>query len=75
MSADSNSFQGIIRIPIIPVIRPPVLKLIYYGAKFAKSLAGLTTFAAILTDIVAIANPNNDMIATMARIEAFYING
>ena len=63
------------KIPIRPVISPPVLKLMYLGARLAKSLAGLTTFAAILTEIVAIAIPNRDKIATMNLIYEFYIRG
>src|ERR1700754_400247 len=42
------SFQGMIRMPMTPVINPPVLKLIRAGARFAKSLAGPTILAAIL---------------------------
>ncbi len=75
MSADDISFQGIINIPIIPVISPPVLKLMYLGAKLAKSLAGLTTFAAIFTEIVAIAIPKRESNAIKNLITEFYING
>ena len=39
--------------PRIPVIRPPTLKLITRGNAFAKSFAGETTFAAMLTASVA----------------------
>lgn len=35
----------------------------YFGAKLAKSLAGLTTFAAMLTDTVAIPIPIKESIA------------
>jgi hypothetical protein len=63
MSAEDISFQGIINIPKRPVISPPVLKLMYYGAKLAKSLAGLTTLAAILTESVAIAILKSERIA------------
>lgn len=52
-----------IKIPIIPVISPPVLKLMYFGARFAKSFAGLTTLAAIFTDTVAIPIPTKERIA------------
>ena len=37
----------------MPVIRPPVLKLIARGNALAKSLAGETTLAAMLTASVA----------------------
>ncbi len=41
--------------PITPVIYPPVLKLIFFGARFEKSFAGLTIFAAILVANVEMA--------------------
>ena len=37
-----------IRMPMTPVIRPPVRKLILLGQAFEKSYDGLTTFAATL---------------------------
>ena len=43
----ASSFHGMMRIPTIPVITPPVLKEIHRGATCETSLAGLTTFAAI----------------------------
>ena len=75
MSADDISFHGIINIPIRPVISPPVLKLMYFGAKLAKSFAGLTTFAAIFTEIVAIAIPKRESKAIKNLITEFYIKG
>ena len=75
MSAEDISFHGIIKIPIMPVISPPVLKLIYLGAKLAKSFAGLTTFAAILTEIVATAMPKRESTAIKNLITEFYIKG
>jgi hypothetical protein len=62
-------------IPIIPVISPPVLKLMYFGAKLAKSLAGLTTLAAIFTDTVAIPIPIRARMAVKNLIVEFYIKG
>ena len=43
------------RIPMMPVIYPPNLKLILAGARLAKSLAGLIIFAAILVANVEMA--------------------
>ena len=39
-------------------MRPPVLKLMYLGSAFAKSFAGETTFAAMLTASVATTTEN-----------------
>src|SRR5919106_4426705 len=44
--------------PSTPVIRPPVLKLMNRGNAFAKSFAGETTFAAMLTATVATTTVN-----------------
>src|ERR1041385_2677064 len=44
----ATSFQGWIRIPMIPVMSPPVRKPILEGQRLEKSFAGLTTFAARL---------------------------
>ena len=38
------------------------------GARLAKSLAGLTTLAAMFTDTVATATPKSATTATMARV-------
>ncbi|MNY57718.1 hypothetical protein D3C86_1939660 [compost metagenome] len=39
--------------PSTPVINPPVLKSMRFGHMLAKSLAGETTLAAMLTEMVA----------------------
>ena len=75
MSADASSFQGIIMIPMMPVMRPPVLKLMYFGERFAKSLAGLTTFAAMFTDTVAMPMPIRERMDVKNRIDGLYIKG
>ena len=62
-------------IPIIPVIKPPVLNEIWRGERLLKSLAGLTTLAAMLTDMVAIITPSNAKIAIITRVTWDYING
>ena len=41
--------------PITPVIYPPIMKFIFLGARFEKSLAGLTILAAIFVANVDIA--------------------
>ncbi len=64
-----------ISIPIIPVIKPPVLKEIFLGDRLLKSLAELTTFAATLTEIVAIITPKRAKMATMIRVALDYIKG
>jgi len=61
--------------PSTQVIRPPVLKLMYLGATFAKSLAGLTRFAAMFTESVAITMPKTATTATMARVAADSMSG
>ena len=55
-------------IPIIPVIKPPVLNEIRLGDRLLKSLAELTIFAATLTEMVAIITPKRAKIATMIRV-------
>ena len=45
--------HGQIMIPIIPVIRPPILKLIFFGYKLENALDGAITFAAIFVLNVA----------------------
>ena len=52
------SFPGSIAIPTMPVMRPPVLKLIAPGLMLAKSFAGETTFAAMFTPRVATTTVN-----------------
>ncbi len=47
-----------------PVIRPPVRKEIHFGKALAKSFAGETTFAAILTDSVAMTTVNIEIATT-----------
>ena len=42
----ATSFHGWIRIPMMPVISPPIRNVILDGQRLAKSFAGLTTFAA-----------------------------
>ena len=69
------SFQGIITMPSRPVIRPPVWKLMCFGARLAKSFAGPTTLAAMFTESVAITMPKTAMIATIARVAALAIKG
>src|SRR5436309_14726299 len=49
----ATSHQGIINTPTTPVIKPPARKEIWRGARWAKSLAGLTTLAAMLVANVA----------------------
>src|SRR5437763_8746399 len=48
----------------MPVIRPPVRNEMSYGNAFAKSFAGETTLAAILTDSVATTTVNIDIATT-----------
>ncbi len=52
-SGVSVSFHGMITTPTTPVISAPVRKLISLGARFARSYAGETTFAAMFTETVA----------------------
>src|SRR5680860_1115550 len=49
----SSRRQGWMITAMTPVMTPPVLKLMSFGAIFEKSLAGLTMFAATFTDNVA----------------------
>jgi hypothetical protein len=74
-SGFASSFHGIIKMPTTPVISPPILNEIARGARLAKSFAGLTTFAAMFTDSVAIPIPRSAMIATMTRVAAEAISG
>src|SRR5258708_37888388 len=52
------------RIPRMPVINPPVRKEMSFGKALAKSLAGETTFAAMLTESVATTTVNIEMAMT-----------
>jgi hypothetical protein len=61
-------FQGWIRMPRTPVIRPPVRKEIFRGQALEKSYDGLTMLAATLTDRVATARVNSAK-ATMIVVE------
>src|SRR5438105_15361761 len=54
--------------PRIPVIRPPVRKEIHFGNAFAKSLAGDTTFAAMLTASVATTTVNIETAITIGAL-------
>src|SRR5208283_3275511 len=55
----ARSLQGMIRIPIIPVITAPVLKLMSLGTVFEKSFAGDTVLAAMFTDKDATTRPTS----------------
>src|SRR4026209_753343 len=52
----------------MPALSPPVLKEMRGGARLAKSLAGDTTLAAMLTDTVAMRTPTPARIATITRV-------
>src|SRR5687768_11645599 len=64
------SFHGKKRKPAIAVMRPPVLKEIFRGARFAMSFAGETTFAAMFTDTLATPTPMTPRIAIITRVRA-----
>src|SRR3954470_22411286 len=49
----ASNFHGIMATPAKQVITPPTLKVIRFGHKLEKSLAGETTFAPIFTFRVA----------------------
>ena len=51
-------------------MRPPVLKLMSRGNAFAKSLAGETTLAAMLTASVATTTVNIEIATTTGEREA-----
>ena len=51
------------------MIRPPVLKLTYFGNALAKSFAGETTFAAIFTASVATTTVNIEMATTTGEVK------
>ena len=53
--------------PIIQVIMPPILNEIFRGLRFANPFAGLTTFAAMFVESVAIVSAIKAM--TMAVVE------
>src|SRR5213076_2583508 len=50
--------------PTIPVMSPPVRNEISFGSAFAKSFAGETTFAAMLTESVATTTVNIETATT-----------
>ena len=54
--------------PMIPVIKPPVRNEIHFGNAFAKSFAGETTFAAMLTESVATTTVNIEMAMTTGEV-------
>src|SRR2546429_4177072 len=53
---------------MIPVISPPVRNEIHFGKALAKSFAGDTTFAAMLTDSVATTTVNMEMATTTGAL-------
>src|SRR4051812_33559782 len=75
MSALAISFHGHMMMPMSPVMRPPVLNEICFGDRFAKSLAGLTTLAAMFTEMVATATPSSAMIEISPRENEDAISG
>ncbi len=75
VSALSRNFHGIITMPKTPVMTPPSLKLMCRGARLAKSLAGLTTLAAMLTEMVAMPTPSSATTATTSRVVVEAISG
>src|ERR1044071_10375485 len=60
----ANNRHGCIMMPRMPVISPPNRKVIQRGKALAKSLAGDTTLAAMLTDSVATTTVNIDTATT-----------
>src|SRR5439155_16980441 len=56
------------RMPSTPVISPPVLKLMNRGNALAKSLAGDTTLAAMLTATVATTTVNIETATTTGDV-------
>ena len=75
VSALASSFHGMMRMPSTPVITPPILNEMCRGAKLAKSLAGLMTFAAMLVLMVATATPNRLSTATTMRVPSLAKSG
>ncbi len=68
VSALASSFHGIIRMPITPVMSAAGLEArSACGARLAKSLAGLTTLAAMFTEMVAMPTPSSATTATSER--------
>jgi hypothetical protein len=55
--------------PMTPVISPPVRKEIQRGARLEKSLAGLTTLAAILVAKVAMQSASIATISTTGLVK------
>src|SRR3954465_5910806 len=64
------SFHGSMTAPAMAVMRPPILNEIFLGARLAMSLAGETTLAAMLTEMLATATPNTENSATATRVPA-----
>ena len=64
----ASSFQGWINKPRMPVMSPPVLNLIQRGKALAKSLAGETTLAAMLTARVATTAVNIETATTTGLV-------
>ena len=60
----ASNRQGCATIPRIPVMSPPSRKVIARGNAFAKSFAGETTLAAMLTDNVATTTVNIEIATT-----------
>ena len=56
------NFHGKIRMPMTPVMYPPILKSMRFGARLAKSFAGLTMLAAMFVASVLMAT---QIIATL----------
>src|SRR5260370_9553186 len=59
-----SSFQGIMRMPMQPVMSPPVRNEMRRGLRFEKSLDGETTLAATLVLSVAISRATSATSAT-----------
>src|SRR5208283_3047957 len=64
----ARSLQGMIRIPIIPVITPPVLKLMSLGMVLEKSFAGDTVLAAMFTEREATTRPTSARTSVMGLL-------
>src|SRR5689334_5617563 len=61
-------FQGWMRIPMTPVMSPPVRNEIRFGQAFEKSYDGLTVFAATFTESVATASVKSARTMTMGLL-------
>src|SRR5882724_491557 len=64
-----TSRQGWITIPITAVMKPPVLNDIFFGQRFAKSFAGLTTLAAMFVASVAIPSATSEKIKSAGLLK------